>query len=192
MHDPARILTLSLLSFGAVGCSRAKEEAETAIGRSERMVTQLRSQADKILPEDMQRLGDSLQKAKDLAAAGEYQQARSAALGVSGRAISLAKVVGPKRAELDSTYKVISVEITQPVRQVVAKIRQHASSGSLPRGMKRPQFDSLRTVVIGWEEAWKSASESYKSGDLAIAASKAVEIKTSLIEAMKRLGLWGA
>jgi hypothetical protein len=189
MPHPTRRSALTLLLLGTAACGAAKKEAEEALARADRFYSAMETEARRVLPDAVQPIGDSLKRAKDLFAAGDYREARAAAVGVAGEAVRVAKLVPGKRTELDSTYKVISVEITLPVRQTVAKIQQLNASGALPRGMNRPAYDSLKRVVAGWEGEWKVAVDHYQKGNIGPATAKALEVRASIVAAMKVLGL---
>jgi len=180
---------MSALALGAIACGRAKKEAEEAMERAERFYGAMQTEAMKVLPTLTTAIGDSLQAAKDLMTAEKFDEARATALGVQSEAVRVAKLVPGKRTELDSVYKTISVEITYPVRQVLTKIQQVNATGSPPRGMSREAYDSLKKEVVGWESGWKEVSDLYQKGEIGPAASKAMEIKASVIGAMTVLGV---
>lgn len=188
MPHPTRLgaLTVWLL---AAACGGSTKAAEEAIARADRFYSGMQEEASKVMPEAVKRLADSLKKAKDQLTAGDGTGATATATDAAGEAVRLAKLVPRKRVELDSIYKVVSVEVTYPVRQAVAKVRQLNASGRLPAGVGRPAFDSLKQVVAGWEDNWKEATDHFKKGELALAASKANEVKASVIAAMKVLGV---
>jgi len=189
MTHPAEVLVLSLLALGATACTAAQKDAEEALARADRFYNAMETEAMKVVPTLTAPIGDSLKSAKELMAAGKYREAEAVAVGVAGEAVRVAKLVPKKREELDSTYKVISVEITYPVRQVVNKIRQLNASGSVPKGLSRTAFDSLKKEVVTWEDAWKEAVDLYQKGQINSAASKAVEVKASVVAAMNALGV---
>jgi len=179
-----------LLSLGVAACGGGqKKDAEEALARADRYYNAMRTEAVKVFPDPVKGLADSLQKAKDLAAAGDHKNAHSMAIDVANMTIRLAKAVPAKRTELDSTYKVISVEITHPVRQTVAKVREFNQSGGLPKGVSRAAFDSLKQDITTWEDDWKTATDFYQKGEIGQAAAKAMEVKANVIGAMKMLGL---
>jgi hypothetical protein len=149
----------------------------------------MQEEAGKVLPEAVKRVADSVQKAKDLLAGGDGNTAETTALKASAEAVRIAKLVPRKRVELDSIYKVVSVEVTHPFRQTVTKIGQISSSGRMPPGVTRPQFDSLKAEALTWEGIWNTATDHYKKGELALAASKANEVKSKIIGAMKMVGV---
>jgi hypothetical protein len=176
------------LLVGATACGDTKETQEV-VDRADRFVTAMKTEAAKVFPESVKRLTDSLQKAKDQFAAGENEAARTTANWAAAEAVSIAKSVEPKRHELDSTFKMISHEVTGPVRLVVDRIRQFRQSGGLPAGVTRARFDSLARDVATWEGAWKEASDNYQKGEIGAAASKAMKIKADIIAAMNLLGI---
>jgi hypothetical protein len=189
MSHASGLVVSILLTLGVAACGAAKKEAEEALARAERFYGGMETEARKVLPAAVQPIADSLKQAKDLFAAGSYAEARAAAVNVAGEAVRVAKLVPGKRNELDSTYKVTSIEITGPVRQVVGKIQQHRNAGSVPRGMTRASFDSLRQDVATWEGEWKKAEEHYQKGEIGPAASQALKVRTSIVGAMKLLGI---
>jgi hypothetical protein len=179
----------TLLVLGVSACGAAKKEAEEALARADRFYGAMETEARKVLPDAVQPIGDSLKRAKDLFAAGDFREARATAVGVAGEAVRVAKLVPGKRTELDSTYKVISIEITLPVRQVVGKIQQLNAAGGIPRGMTRASFDSLKKDVTSWEGEWKTAEQLYQKGEIGPAAAQALKVRTNIVGAMKLLGL---
>jgi predicted metal-dependent phosphotriesterase family hydrolase len=179
---------LTLLIVGTAGCGNTKA-AEEAIARADRFYAGMQEEATKVLPDAVKRLSDSLQKAKDLLAGGDGTGAQRVAVDAAGEAVRLAKLVPRKRVELDSIYKVVSVEVTHPFRQTVTKIGQISSSGRMPAGVTRASFDSLKKEALTWEDTWKSATAHYQKGELALAASRANEVKSKIIGAMRMLNV---
>jgi DNA-directed RNA polymerase subunit F len=189
MPRPVYLGVLSLVLFGAAACGGNTKAAEEDIATAERFFGGMREEAGKVMPDAVKRLGDSLQKAKDLLAAKDGTGAQKMAVDVAKDAVRLAKLVPRKRVELDSIYKMVSVEVTQPFRNTVTKIGQISSSGRMPPGVTRPQFDSLKAEALTWEGIWNDATAAYKKGDLGIAAAKANEVKSKIIGAMKMVGV---
>ncbi|MGE0554859.1 MAG: hypothetical protein AB7R55_15625 [Gemmatimonadales bacterium] len=189
MSHHAEVLVLSFLAVGATACGAAQKEAEEALDRADRFYGAMQTEAMKVVPSLTAPIGDSLEVAKQLMAAGKYREAQAKAVDVAGEAVRVAKLVPRKRDELDSTYKSISVEITYPVRQVVNRIRQLNTSGALPRGLSRAGFDSLKTDVTTWEDAWKAAQDWYQKGEIDSAAGRAAALKASVQAAMSVLAV---
>jgi hypothetical protein len=189
MRHATRLPAVTLFLIGTAACGGDRKAADEAIARADRFVAAMRTEASKVLPEAVKRLEDSLQQAKDQAAAGDHRAARAIATGVAGGAIEVARSVGPKRTEFDSIYKVISFEVTEPVRKTVARARQLSGGGRLPPGVSRVTFDSLRAEIAGWEGAWKTVTEHYYKGEIGPAATKAMALRKSVFDAMKLLGL---
>jgi len=188
MPRPISLGALTLLLIGTTACGNTKA-AEEAIARADRFYTGMQEEAAKVMPEAVKRLADTLQKAKDHLAAGDGTAAQAAAVEAAGEAVRLAKLVPRKRVELDSIYKAVSREVTYPVQQTVAKVRQLNNAGRIPPGVTRAAFDSVKTVIAAWEGDWKAATEDYQKGQLAAAANKANAVKSSVIAAMRMLGV---
>jgi len=189
MRQVTRLPAATLLLIGIAACSSDQKPAEEAVARAERFVAAMRTEGAKVLPDAVKRLDDSLKIAKDQAAAKDYRGARATAVAVSSRAVELAKMVEPKRHELDSTYKAISFEVTWPVRKIVTKAKELAAAGRLPKGVSRASFDSLRKDIAEWETRWNSATDLYKKGEIGPAATKAMAVRKDVVGAMKLLGI---
>jgi len=189
MSHHAEVLVLSFLAVGISACGAAQKEAEEALDRANRFYGAMQTEAMKVVPDLTAPIGDSLEVAKQLMAAGKYREAQAKAVDVAGEAVRVAKLVPRKREELDSTFKSISVEITYPVRQVVSRIRQLNASGAVPKGLARASFDSLKQDVTTWEEAWSQAQAWYQKGEIDSAASRALALKGSVQAAMSVLGV---
>src|SRR5437867_5995258 len=191
MRQVTRLPAVTLLLIGAAACNSDQKPAEEAVARAERFVAAMQTEGMKVLPEPTKRLGDSVKMAKQQLAAKDYRGARATAVAVAGRAVEVAKLVEPKRHELDSTYKVISFEVTWPVRNIVAKAKELTSAGRVPKGMTKAGFDSLKKDVATWEDIWKSATENKQKGEIGVAAAQAQDLRKRVIEAQKVLGLLG-
>ena len=178
----------SLVVVALAACGpNYKDLAEKAIARADRFVTTAQTNGAKVLPEASKGLGDSLAAAKSLFAEGKYREANNSAVDVSNAAITLARSVGPRRAELETSYKTISVTIGPAVKLVVAKARQIRATGRPPKGMTAASFDSLTKAITGWEAAWKQAADAYAAGEFAQAGGKAEALKAEVLAAMKLL-----
>jgi hypothetical protein len=180
----------SIILVALAGCGpNEKQLAEEAIARADRFVATAQANGGKVLPEAAKGLGDSLAVAKSLAAAGKYRDANNKAVDVANSAIIMAKSVGPRRAQLDESYKTISHTIGPAVKLVVAKAKEIRATGRPPKGMTAASFDSLRNAIVGWEAAWKEAADAYAAGEVGRAAAKAESLKDQVLSAMAMLGV---
>jgi hypothetical protein len=184
------VLWPSIVVVALAACGpNEKKLAEDAISRADRFVATAQANGGKVLPEAAKGLGDSLAVAKSLAAAGKYRDANNKAVDVANSAIIMAKSVGPRRAQLDESYKTISHTIGPAVKLVVTKVKEIRASGRMPKGMTVATFDSLRTAIVGWEAAWKEAADAYAAGEVGHAAAKAESLKDQVLSAMAMLGV---
>src|SRR2546427_10823195 len=177
MRQVTRLPAVTLLLIGAAACNTDQKPAEEAVAKAGRFVAGMQREGMKVLPEPTKRLVDSGKTARDQLAAKDYRGARATAVAVAGRAIEVAKLVDPKRHELDSTYKVISFEVTWPVRNIVAKAKELTSTGRVPKGLTKAGFDSLKKDIATWEDLWKSATANKQKGEIGLAAAQAQDLR---------------
>jgi hypothetical protein len=181
-----------LVVAGLAGCGRARQQAEEAVELADRMVTASRERAEKVAPEETRALADSLQVARERAAAGDYPAATALARRVSETTIELVKSLPGKSTEISSAFMAFSAELPGRVERIRTRLSRLSGGGRLPAGLDRARLDALQAETMGWEETWKGAVRDFQQGNLGAAKAVVAELRKKVAEADSLLGLTSA
>lgn len=178
-----------LVVVGLAGCGRARKQAEEAVGLADRMVTASRERAEKVAPEETRALADSLQVARERAAAGDYQAAAALARRVSETTIELVKSLPSRSTEISSAFMAFSAELPGRVERIRTRLSQLSAGGRVPAGLDRARLDALKAETTSWENTWKGAVRDFQQGNLGAAKAVVTELRKKVAEADSLLGL---
>ena len=176
-----------VLGLGLGGC--AKRSAESAIAQAEKSIAAMQADAEKVAPNELKSLTDSVAAMKARVGAGDYSGALMGARTINTLSRDLRANLASRKDQLTSSFNTLSAELPKQLDQVMARITELGGMRKLPTGIDPAKFAALKTESAGWAAAWKSATDAFAAGNLAAALADANQIKAKLADAMKTIGL---
>jgi hypothetical protein len=145
--------------------------------------------AAKVAPNDVKAMTDSVAALKGYITSGDYRAALMGGRGVSSRARDLALNLNARRIQITAAYNAAADVLPKELATLKAKVDELSKARRLPAGIDPAKFAAVKAGIETWSQEWAAASQSFKDGDIAIALSKANEVKAKVADGMKVVGL---
>lgn len=190
-----RSVTLVLASAGlawlAAGCSNQEEPARAAVASAEAALAQVRDDAARYAPEQLQATEARVQGLKTALVREEYQEVIGAAPGVRTEVAALQDAVIARQTQLAAAtneWEDLQEEVPSLVSSLEARVRSLTGS-RLPRDVSRENFEAAKTDLQTLKAQWEEATAAFGAGDATSAADKGRAVKSKAQELMDKLAM---
>ena len=180
-----RVAAVIMVGIGLAGC--AKRSAESAIARADETLAAVRPEAEKIAPNELKAMTDSVAAMKARVAAGDHSGALMGARTINSMARDLQANLPKRKEQLTASFNSTAAEMPKEIEAVTARVAEFGKLRRLPPGLDPAKFAALQTEVPGWSTSWTQATESFKAGNLAAALNLANELKARIADAKRTL-----
>ncbi|MGE0442455.1 MAG: hypothetical protein AB7L66_21600 [Gemmatimonadales bacterium] len=174
-----------LMAVLTTGC--AKRSADSAIARAESEIADLRSEAEKIAPNELKALDDSLGAMKARVEAGDYSGALMGARSIHSLARDLGANLATRKEQLTTSFTTLQNELPAKLEAVTGRLKDLGAMRRLPPGIDANKVAALQTDAAGWASKWTEATQAFAAGNLAAALNAGNEIRSKVAEAMSAL-----
>jgi hypothetical protein len=186
-RDLPRLATLFLVLSAA--CAGGKGAADAAVKAADDAVASLPTDAAQVLPEALAPITQAVQTAKDQVTKGDYQLAVTTAKDVPAQVQALVAQLPAKRAELTAVMDTLSIAMPRNLAAMKTKLDALAKTKKLPQGMDAQQLQAANDTYAAAITEWGNIMASHKSGDLASAHARALDLKARVSQTLVALGL---
>jgi hypothetical protein len=177
------------LALVAACTDAAKAPAEAAMAAASAAMDSLKGDAAKYAPDAVKSVESAYATAKDSMANKDYQGALTFAKDIPAKVKdALAKAAAAKDA-LVKAWDDASGSITKMIDAAKSRLDILAQSKKLPAGMDKATLANAQTGLTSLQSGLASATEQFKSGDMAGAIAKASAMKTQGLDLLKSLGM---
>jgi PBP1b-binding outer membrane lipoprotein LpoB len=188
---------LALLAVVALaGCASQKAPAEQAMANAETQLAEVRDQALKYAPDQLQAVQAQFDSAKDSLNKGDYKTVLAAAPQLNAAISQLKETATAKQAESDAAlakakdaWGPLSSDVPKMVDAISSRVDVLSKSHHLPKGVTKQTLASAKTSVETMKSAWTDASNAAGAGDYATAVSKGQAVKDQATQVMQSLGM---
>lgn len=179
---------MAALLFAA--CESAdKVPAQTAIKAAEDALAAAKSEAAKYVPDLAQAADSALQAAKANFEKKDYKAALASAQEAATKAKDMVAAAAAKKAELAKAWETASAGVPQMAEAIKSRLDILGMAKKLPAGLDAAKLDGAKSGYAEMTRAWTEASDAFKAGNMAEAASKASAAKTKAAEVMTALNM---
>jgi len=186
MSKLARVTMVAIVGLALAGC--VEGSAREAVEKAEGQVSALRDQAQKIAPDRLQALDDSLAGVKSRLESGDYRSVVMSARSISAQARDLEANMDNTKSQLETAFSSAAGEIPAQLEQALARISEIAGMRRLPSSVNAASFEALKTESATWNDAWAKAKADFDAGNLAQAMSAANALRAKIREATALIG----
>jgi hypothetical protein len=179
-----------------LACSSQKDPAEQAIAKIDNALDAVHDTAAKYSPDSLQAVQSKVTSIKQSFAKGDYAGVLAAAPEVNTAIADLRKEASAKSAEADAAlakvkqeWRNLTYEVPKLVEGLHTQVDSYAKSKSLPRGVTKSSFASVKDGVASLDAMWTEANNTVSTGDYATAVTKGQAVKDKATELMHVLGL---
>jgi hypothetical protein len=178
------VTTLVLFS-----CASVKKPAEEALKVAEQAVGQAKTEAGKIVPDQVKSLEAALSGAKEKFSKGDYKAALAEAQAIPGKVKEVLEAAKAKKEELTKTWNDLSQSLPKMLDSIKSKINSLSKSKKLPKNLTAEKFTEAKNKLSEAMNEWGVSQEGFKGGNLADAVTKANSIKEKAVQMFQTLGM---
>jgi hypothetical protein len=182
-------LAASALLF--TGCANNEDPARQALAAAEASLAEIRVDAAKYAPEDLQSAEARLAKAKEDLAKEEYKDVLGGATQLSKETATLKEVVVSKQTQAVAAtheWEELSEEVPKMVKAI--EFRVGALSGTkLPKEVNKESFEAAKAALASMKSLWAEASAAFDAGNAILAADKARQVQAKGEQVIDQLAM---
>ena len=161
------------------GCANNEEPARQSLAAAEASLAEIRVDAAKFAPEELQSAEARLSKAKESLAKKEYKDVLGDATQLSKETATLKEVVVSKQTQAVAAtheWEALSEEVPKMVKAI--EFRVGSLSGSkLPQDVNKEAFEAAKVALQSMKTLWAEASAEFNAGNTVVAADKARQVQ---------------
>ena len=189
-----KIVLLSVLMIVAAGliltgCSKVKGQAEAALKAAEKAISEVKPEAEKIVPDQIKALEAALNGAKEKFGKGDYKAALSDAQAIPGKVKDMVASLNAKKDELTKTWTNLDQGIPKMMDAIKSRVGILSQSKKLPANLTKEKFEEAKSGLDSALKDWETAKESFKGGMLAEAVTKGNTVKEKAVQVLQILGM---
>lgn len=178
------VTTLVLFS-----CASVKKPAEEALKAAEQAVGQAKTEAGKIVPDQVSSLEAALNGAKEKFSKGDYKAALTEAQAIPGKVKEVLEAAKAKKEELTKTWNDLSQGLPKMIGAIKSRVDILSKSKKLPSNLNPEKFAEVKSKLSEAMNEWGVSQETFKGGNLADAVTKANSIKEKAVQMLQTLGM---
>lgn len=183
------IAAMLFISVLFMACADEKGPAELAMKAAEQAVATTKTEAEKLVPDQVAALESALASAKDKLAKGEFKEALSEAQGLVGKAKDVLAAAQARKNELTQKWTELSQGLPQMVEAIQGKVDDLSKLKKLPKAITTEKLAEAKSGLEAVKADLAKAQESFKSGNIAEAIAVATAVKEKAVKAMESLGI---
>jgi PBP1b-binding outer membrane lipoprotein LpoB len=171
------------------GCSSAKKPAEEALKAAEQAIKGAKGEAEKVVPDMVKSLEGTLNSAKEKFGKGDYKAALADAQGIPGKVKEVLEAAKAKKEELTKSWDDLSQGLPKMMDAIKGKVDSLSKSKKLPKDVTKEKVEEAKTWLAEAMNQWGQSQESFKTGNIAEAVTKAKTIKEKADQMIQSLGI---
>ncbi len=183
------VVALCVSVFFLISCSGGKNAAELAIKAAEEAVNVTKTEAVKIVPDEVKSLEDTLTAVKEKFINGDYKAAMEEATTLANKAKEVLDAAKAKKEELTIKWTEISQGLPKMVEDIQAKIDSLSKVKKLPASVTKEGFEEAKAGLASVKDEWTKIQTSFTSGNFAEAVNAATSLKDKAVKIMESLGM---
>lgn len=191
MRLPKSLVAIAATTILFTGCASNEEPARQALASAEASLAEVRVDAAKFAPEELQVAETRLAKAKESLAKEEYKDVLGDATQLTKETATLKEVVVSKQTQAAAAtheWESLSEEVPKMVKAI--EFRVEALSGSkLPQEVNKETFEAAKAALQSMKSMWAEASAAFNAGNAIVAADKGRLVQSKGEEVANQLGM---
>jgi HEPN domain-containing protein len=183
------VLMIVAAGLIAMGCSKAKGQAEAALTAAEKAISEVKPEAQKFVPDQIKAVEAVLNGAKEKFNKGDYSAALSDAQAIPGKVKEIVASLNAKKDELTKTWTDLDQGIPKMMEAIKSRVGILSQSRKLPANLTKEKFEEAKSGLESALKDWETAKESSKMGNLAEAVTKGNTVKEKAVQVLQILGM---
>lgn len=190
-------ISKSLLGIAATtvlitGCASQEEPARAAVTAAEASLSEVRVDASRYAPEELQAAEASLDKAKADLAKEDYKEVLAASTQISRQVATLKEVVVSRQTQVAAAtneWESLNAEVPKMVQAIQSRVDMLSKSRKLPAGIDKETFEAAKTALDTMKTSWAEASAAFTAGNATEAADKGRLVQANAADVLTQLGM---
>ena len=185
-----------VLATALSACGGQKEPAQKAVADAEAAISALRSDAAKLVPDDLSALDESLAALKTDLDRQDYKAVIAASPVLMARVGALQETISTRKAEqvaqlaeLTDSWNALSTEVPEMIDAVNARVESLVRTKKFPSGMNTTSFETTRAAATDMTQTWQKALGAFANDNMEEAVGSAQAAKQKGAEVMNTLGM---
>ena len=173
------------------GCANNEEPARQALAAAEASLADVRVDAAKYAPEELQQAESRLARVKDDLAKEEYTDVLGGATQLTKETATLKEVVVSKQTQTVAAtheWEALSEEVPKMVQAIENRV-DSLSGTKLPKDLDKESFESAKAALESMKSLWAEASAAFEAGNAILATDKARMVQAKGEEVIDQLGM---
>jgi len=173
------------------GCANNEEPARQALAAAEASLAEVRVDAAKYAPDELQQVESRLARAKEDLAKEEYTDVLGGATQITKETAMLKDVVVSKQTQAVAAtheWEALSEEVPKMVQAIENRV-DSLTGAKLPKDLDKESFESAKAELQSMKSLWAEASAAFEAGNAILAADKARMVQAKGEEVIDQLGM---
>jgi hypothetical protein len=177
-------------------CANRKEPAEKAVAQIEAALAEIRDDAAKYAPDELNSLDNSVATLKKGLASKDYNDVVMGAPSVASAVTSLRDTVAKAKIDAESVMAAaqaewgeLSTSVPQLVETIQSRVDTLSKSRRLPKNVDKATFETIKTDFETVKSEWTAAASDFASGAAGEAVRKARAVRAKAEEIHAKLGM---
>jgi hypothetical protein len=189
-----RTSILAAIAAGSIlvaGCANNEQPARQALAAAEASLAEVRVDAAKYAPEELQQVESRLARVKDDLAKEEYTDVLGGATQITKETATLKDLVVSKQTQAVAAtheWEALSEEVPKMVQAIENRV-DSLSGTKLPKDLDKEAFESAKAALESMKSLWAEASAAFEAGNAILAADKARMVQAKGEEVIDQLGM---
>jgi uncharacterized protein YaaN involved in tellurite resistance len=183
------VLMIVAAGLIALGCSKAKGQAEAALKAAEKAISEVKPEAEKFVPDQIKAVEAALNGAKEKFGKKDYSAALSDAQAIPGKVKEIVASLNAKKDELTKTWADLDQGIPKMMEAIKSRVGILSQSKKLPANLTKEKFEEAKSGLESALKDWETAKENSKTGNLAEAVTKGNTVKEKAVQVLQILGM---
>lgn len=189
------LMALAAATLLATGCAKKEEPATQAVAAAEASLAEVRVDAAKYAPNELQAAEETLAKLKEKLAKEKYKDVLLGKPQFDSEVTLVKDVIVSQQTQLVAAareWESLSADVPRMIDAIQSRVDILSESPKLPKDVNRQAFEAAKAELEAMKSMWAEASAAYSAGKAIEAADKARMVQAKGEEAIDQLGMTAA
>lgn len=191
MRIPVLFMALGATAMLAAGCASKEEPAQTAVESAEAALNEVRPDASKYVPDQLQATEAHLAAIKNDFAQKKYREVILAAPKFKEETHALEDAAIAKASQLAAAtreWSELSAEVPKNIQAIEQRVA-NLKGAKLPKEVSKESFETAKSSLEEMKSTWAEANAAATAGDPTEAADKGRSVQQKAKEVSEQLAM---
>ena len=192
MQSLKSLLAASAAALLIAACGNQEQPARQALASAEESLSEVRVDAAKYAPEELENAESRLARIKGDLADKEYKDVLGGATQLTKEAATLKELVVSKQTQAVAAtheWETLKEEVPKMVQAIETRVDTLSDSPKLPKDVNKDTFEAAKATLESMKSLWAEASAAFDAGNAVAAADKARQVQAKGEKVIDELGI---